>query len=218
METCQVFPPKYLSEKLYKDGSILEMVVWKLPIANQERLHALKYRLWIGRDGTCQVRYDNEQGKGDHRHYGEKEESYSFTDIETLIEDFLNDVSRYRENMTQKIQIALGTASDAAQDIIAAWHCAEHNETYTGTTEKLYFEDLETLLKVLTQRRWQLLKTLRLAGPTDTLSLSKMLNWNDREIQTDINELEQSGLILRTPIDQVVAPWDVIEAQMRLAA
>ncbi len=82
---------------IYKDGRILEMVVWKLPTANQERPHALKYRFYYGlADGTCQVRYDNEQGKGDHRHYDQQEEPYSFTDIETLIEDFLNDVSRYR--------------------------------------------------------------------------------------------------------------------------
>ena len=83
---------------LYKDGGILEMVIWKLPVANQECPHALKYRFYYGlEDGTCQVRYDNERGKGDHRHYGEQEEPYSFTHIETLIEDFLNDVSRYRE-------------------------------------------------------------------------------------------------------------------------
>jgi len=68
-----------------------------LPSADQERPHGLKYRLYYGlADGTCQVRYDNERGKGDHRHYGKQEESYSFTNVETLIEDFMNDVHRYR--------------------------------------------------------------------------------------------------------------------------
>jgi len=47
-----------------------------LPSADQERPHGLKYRLYYGlADGTCQVRYDNERGKGDHRHYGKQEES-----------------------------------------------------------------------------------------------------------------------------------------------
>ena len=31
---------------------------------------ALKYRLHCGRRGACVVRYDKEQGKGYHRHYG----------------------------------------------------------------------------------------------------------------------------------------------------
>ncbi len=86
---------------IYKDGGILEMVVWKLPVTDQERPHALKYRFYYGlADGTCQVRYDNERGKGDHRHYGQQEESYSFTNIETLVEDFLNDVYSYRGEKT----------------------------------------------------------------------------------------------------------------------
>jgi hypothetical protein len=34
------------------------------------------------------LRYDNETGKGDHRHIGPKEEPYQFTSIEKLLEDF----------------------------------------------------------------------------------------------------------------------------------
>ncbi len=42
------------------------------------------------------VRYDNETGKGDHRHIGEKEEPYIFKDAETLVYDFLEDIARER--------------------------------------------------------------------------------------------------------------------------
>jgi Family of unknown function (DUF6516) len=57
----------------------------------------LKYRLYYGlADGTCVVRYDNETGKGDHRHEGDREESYAFTDVETLVADFLADIARVR--------------------------------------------------------------------------------------------------------------------------
>ncbi len=120
--------------------------------------------------------------------------------------------------MSKKISIALGSAEDAAKDFIEAWHSAERAETYSGASETLYFEDLETLLKVLTQHRWQLLKTLRIAGPTDTPTLSKLLQRNNQEIQVDINKLEQSGLILRTATNKITTPWDVVEAQMKLIA
>lgn len=42
------------------------------------------------------VRYDNETGKGDHQHEGDREEPYAFTDVETLVADFLADIARGR--------------------------------------------------------------------------------------------------------------------------
>ena len=39
------------------------------------------------------VRYDNERGKGDHRHLGDREDDYVFTTIEQLPADFERDVN-----------------------------------------------------------------------------------------------------------------------------
>jgi hypothetical protein len=59
--------------------------------------HRFKYRLYYGTgDGTCMVRYDNEQGKGDHRHIGGKEELYRFRDVDTLVRDFMQDIDSVR--------------------------------------------------------------------------------------------------------------------------
>jgi hypothetical protein len=38
------------------------------------------------------VGYDNERGKGDHKHIGGRQYKYRFTDIDTLVGDFLRDV------------------------------------------------------------------------------------------------------------------------------
>ena len=38
--------------------------------------------------------YDNEQGKGDHRHLAGVESPYPFVSVEQMIEDFLADVWR----------------------------------------------------------------------------------------------------------------------------
>jgi hypothetical protein len=78
----------------FLDGIIVETVIWELPEVLPERPHCLKYRLYCGRNGECIVRYDNEIGKGDHRHYGDNEESYSFVSFAKLIDDFLADVER----------------------------------------------------------------------------------------------------------------------------
>ena len=76
------------------DGSVVEMTIWQLPQASAERLHGLKYSLYYGRDGKRIVGYDNERGKGDHKHLGDKEGRYRFVSVEKLIADFLADVAR----------------------------------------------------------------------------------------------------------------------------
>jgi hypothetical protein len=68
------------------------MVIWQLPHATPDRPHGLKYRLWAGRDGATLVRYDNERGKGDHRHTAAGEYPYVWRGMVALVEDFLNDL------------------------------------------------------------------------------------------------------------------------------
>ena len=41
------------------------------------------------------LRYDNEVGKGDHRHFGKAESSYAFITPEELIADFQKDIARW---------------------------------------------------------------------------------------------------------------------------
>lgn len=92
MKAKLLFRDKYL----YRDGAIREMTLWQLPKANKERPHGLKYSLFYGFPGKCLVRYDNEQGKGDHRHYGDREESYIFRSVQQLVDDFKADIARLR--------------------------------------------------------------------------------------------------------------------------
>lgn len=72
------------------------MVVWRLPAPEPDRPHSYKYRLVFVREGRRVVGYDNERGKGDHRHYGDREEPYCFTDVPGLLRDFWNDVGRFK--------------------------------------------------------------------------------------------------------------------------
>ena len=75
------------------DGSIVEVVIWELAEPLTASTHGYDYRLYYGAAGVCRVRSDNERGKGDHRHLGEREEDYSFTTLEQLLVDFERDVN-----------------------------------------------------------------------------------------------------------------------------
>ena len=43
------------------------------------------------------LRYDNETGKGDHKHVDEVEVPYEFTDLDSLQADFWTDVQVWRK-------------------------------------------------------------------------------------------------------------------------
>jgi len=80
----------------YEDGAIVEMKLWRVPVPVEPSTHRLKYSLFYGRVGIREVGYDNERGKGDHRHFQGDESAYVFTTIERLVEDFWNDVHKLR--------------------------------------------------------------------------------------------------------------------------
>ena len=83
-------------KQVLADGAIVEMKIWRLsqPVAGSK--HDLKYSLFYGYPGQRLVGYDNEPGKGDHRHLEREESPYRFSTVEKLIEDFLADVRRTR--------------------------------------------------------------------------------------------------------------------------
>jgi hypothetical protein len=80
----------------YEDGAIVEMVLWRVPSPVPPSSHDLKYSLFYGRPGLREVGYDNERGKGDHRHFRGVETTYRFRTVEHLIADFWSDVRTLR--------------------------------------------------------------------------------------------------------------------------
>ena len=73
------------------------MGLWRLPRRTAARPQGFKYRLYYGTaDGQCLVSYDNETGKGDHRHIEGREERYRFSNVTTLVRDFMADIDRLR--------------------------------------------------------------------------------------------------------------------------
>jgi hypothetical protein len=81
----------------YSESSFAELVLWRLPKPVEGSVHGFKYRLAYVVRGECVLRYDNEVGKGDHRHFGQTESDYSFTTPDQLIADFQRDIERWND-------------------------------------------------------------------------------------------------------------------------
>jgi hypothetical protein len=55
-----------------REGVFVETVLWLVPMPLRGSQHSYKYRLAPVAGGVCVLRYDNEAGKGDHKHIGDR--------------------------------------------------------------------------------------------------------------------------------------------------
>ena len=79
------------------NGDIVQVVVWLLSEPLPGSLHLYKYRLhYQTADGAEYIRYDNERGKGDHRHIAGIEEPYHFESVKKLAQDFYAAIKQCR--------------------------------------------------------------------------------------------------------------------------
>ena len=87
-----------MRERRVLEVGFIEVVVWRLPEPLSGSTHSHKYRLAYVVAGECVLRYDNEAGKGDHRHVGTNEMPYVFVSVDQLLDDFLADVATWKGN------------------------------------------------------------------------------------------------------------------------
>lgn len=82
------------------DNAEAQVVIWELPTPVRGSQHGYKYRLALIVDAVCVLRYDNEAGKGDHKHVGNRQLPYDFRSVEDLLVDFWKDVEEWLERKT----------------------------------------------------------------------------------------------------------------------
>ncbi len=77
--------------------AFVEIVIWRLLQPLSGSTHAYKYRLAYVVDEMAVVRFDNEAGKGDHKHVDDIEVPYEFSDLDRLQADFWTEVNARRK-------------------------------------------------------------------------------------------------------------------------
>lgn len=88
-------PVRHVRVKDEFDG-LIEIKIWRLPKPTPDKPHGFKYSMVYIMDGRRVIGYDNAEGKGDHRHYMDKERPYEFAGIDKLIDDFRRDMERFK--------------------------------------------------------------------------------------------------------------------------
>ncbi|HFD8834827.1 TPA: DUF6516 family protein [Salmonella enterica] len=78
------------------EDAFIRVKVWWVDPNVPASQHNYKYSLVYVVSGVCVLRYDNEAGKGDHKHMGDNEYPVSFTSLQDLLAQFQADVTRMR--------------------------------------------------------------------------------------------------------------------------
>jgi hypothetical protein len=77
------------------EDAFAEVAIWRVSQPVSPSRHGFKYRLAYVVASQCVLRYDNERGKGDHRHVGTVEAPYVFSTPDQLMADFNADIARW---------------------------------------------------------------------------------------------------------------------------
>ena len=119
--------------------------------------------------------------------------------------------------MKRKIQIEVGSLSQALDRFERSWARAAKTGT-RGAEVRLTFESLPLLLRNLTPARWALLEGLKRHGPLSINELARRLKRDYKNVHTDVSRLIELGLVDRGADRRVAVSWDIVTAEMKLAA
>lgn len=82
--------------RMLGEGRFADIAIWRVPRSVPGSRHSFKYRLALIVDEVCVLRFDNEAGKGDHKHVGTSQTPYVFDNLEQLVADFWQAVKDWR--------------------------------------------------------------------------------------------------------------------------
>jgi predicted transcriptional regulator len=100
-----------------------------------------------------------------------------------------------------------------SRSFIDAWHRAERGETFHE--RHLAFENWDTLARVLTGKRVELLSYVRRNNVTSVRALAKALKRDYSNVHADVKALAGAGLLEATPRG-VRADYDAIETKIAI--
>jgi predicted transcriptional regulator len=103
--------------------------------------------------------------------------------------------------------------TDAMTDFTRSWK--------TGKSQKsarISFASPELLWRVLTAKRWELLKVLCGAGPVSIREAARRVERDVKAVHGDVTALLNAGILVRTADRRIVFPFEAVKVEFLLHA
>jgi len=93
-------------------------------------------------------------------------------------------------------------------------------EAFRGRKQRarISFASPELLFRVLTMKRWELVRTLAGAGPVSIREAARRVERDVKAVHSDIHALLNAGILRRTDDGRVEFPFDAIHVDFMLHA
>lgn len=93
-------------------------------------------------------------------------------------------------------------------------------EAFNGKKQgsRISFATPELLFRLLTAKRWQLIRALTGAGPLTIREASRRVNRDVKAVHGDVHALLNAGVLQKTAKGLVVFPYDAIRVDVMLRA
>ena len=103
--------------------------------------------------------------------------------------------------------------ADSMADFTQAWK--------TGKSQKsarISFASPELLWRILTEKRWGLLKVLCGAGPVSIREAARRIGRDVKAVHGDVTALLNAGILVRTDDRRIVFPFEAVKVEFLLHA
>ena len=105
------------------------------------------------------------------------------------------------------------TPADSMADFTRAWKAGEPKES-----ARISFATPELLWRVLTAKRWELLKVLCGAGPVSIREAARRVGRDVKAVHGDVTALLNAGILVRTDDRRIVFPFEAVKVEFLLHA
>jgi predicted transcriptional regulator len=115
--------------------------------------------------------------------------------------------------MMKTVTLDVRSPEQAAQDFVNAWKSGKARKS-----ARISFAAPELLWKVLTAKRWEILKAMCGAGPVTVREVARRVGRDVKSVHTDLAALLNAGVLDKTEAGQVVFPYDAVKVEFLLQA
>lgn len=111
------------------------------------------------------------------------------------------------------VTLDVRTPADSMANFVHAWKTAKPQKS-----ARISFATPELLWRVLTEKRWELLKALCGAGPVSIREAARRVGRDVKAVHGDVTALLNAGVLNRTEDGHIVFPFEAVKVEFLLQA
>lgn len=111
------------------------------------------------------------------------------------------------------VTLDVRSPADAMADFTQAWRTGKPQRA-----ARISFATPELLWKVLTEKRWELLRALCGAGPVSIREAARRVRRDVKAVHGDVTALLNAGVLDRTEDGRIIFPFEAVKVEFLLRA